>query len=296
MSESNPFSDAKPVGRGLGRGNSIPEIVEKQIIDMYVNKHMGSSVIANKFDMSPTTVFRVLDRHNQKSRNNSDSNTYLWSIPVSYIEKKCCDYIRSAIEYYSRPIASHIPRIILICRLGGKCTVCGLSIYDNIANIHFLAVDHLCDNGATDRDSEGSINYSDINKRMYNGDILILNQYQVMCHTHNQIKEIKLRRRLTYDRYLSEYRLKDKINCFKHYSSMQIPSCICCKYSDDIDGLTLDAIDSSTHQHYPWGGKDLYQKLRSLNYPPGFQVMCMSCNKAKHTRSECPHKSMKHAE
>ena len=78
-------------------------------------------------------------------------------------------------------------------------------------------------------------------------------------------------------------RQKLKREVFEHYS----PSlrCVRCGFSD-IRALSIDHIDGSgAAQRKALGaavqGSGLYRYLRQNNYPPGYQVLCMNCQRIK---------------
>lgn len=75
-----------------------------------------------------------------------------------------------------------------------------------------------------------------------------------------------------------------KENCINMYSNGDA----CCAWCPqaDMDVLCLDHIDEGKTKEFTKlyghrGGKFLFAKLRTLDYPPGFQVLCGSCNMKK---------------
>lgn len=67
--------------------------------------------------------------------------------------------------------------------------------------------------------------------------------------------------------------------------------CACCGETEPLL-LTLDHInnDGARHRRQLGGSMPLYQWLRDNNYPPGFQVLCASCNLGRHRNGGvCPH-------
>jgi hypothetical protein len=91
-----------------------------------------------------------------------------------------------------------------------------------------------------------------------------------------------------------------KVNAFDAYGGRR---CACCGETQ-TEFLTLDHINNDgnierrkmSKTGYGWGGKDLYMKLRHLDYPAGYQVLCMNCQIGKHLMMKateeaiCPHK------
>lgn len=70
------------------------------------------------------------------------------------------------------------------------------------------------------------------------------------------------------------------------------PKCSCCGETL-LEGLTVDHIrgDGAIHRReIKRMGVTFYRWLKENNYPPGFQVLCFTCNKAKGTGDHCPHK------
>lgn len=76
------------------------------------------------------------------------------------------------------------------------------------------------------------------------------------------------------------------------------PVCACCGETL-LEGLTIDHINGDGARHRRETGvganKTLYWWLEKNNYPPGFQVLCMTCNFAKRSRACCPHEETRAA-
>lgn len=66
--------------------------------------------------------------------------------------------------------------------------------------------------------------------------------------------------------------------------------CICCKEANPIF-LTIDHINNDGAAHRKRLGKrKFYPWLKQNNFPPGFQVLCYNCNRAKYLNGgTCPH-------
>lgn len=66
--------------------------------------------------------------------------------------------------------------------------------------------------------------------------------------------------------------------------------CACCGESDPIF-LTIDHVNNDGNAHRKEIGKRvIYYWLKDHNYPPGFQILCWNCNRAKHYNGGvCPH-------
>ena len=74
------------------------------------------------------------------------------------------------------------------------------------------------------------------------------------------------------------------------------PICICCGETL-LDGLSIDHINGDgaedrRQRKDTSGGSSLYPWLKKNGYPPGYQVLCMTCNYAKGTSDYCPHKHL----
>jgi len=88
--------------------------------------------------------------------------------------------------------------------------------------------------------------------------------------------------------------LRDRILAFEHYGGLK---CACC-LETEFSFLSLDHIDGegNTHRRKLLGNKffaghHIYRKLRELNFPKGFQVLCMNCQVGRRDNGGiCPHK------
>lgn len=90
--------------------------------------------------------------------------------------------------------------------------------------------------------------------------------------------------RLAYNRV---YNTRLKLEAFNAYGG---PRCVCCGETL-VEGLSLDHIagDGATRRRQPGPKSTIYLRLRQQGYPPGFQVLCFTCNFAKGTGDHCPH-------
>lgn len=87
-----------------------------------------------------------------------------------------------------------------------------------------------------------------------------------------------------------KYRQKLKEEVFNAYGGVV---CVCCGIKN-INMLELDHInnDGSKNRKELFGKNScaqFYFTMRKQGFPPGLQVMCASCNKAKHINGVCPH-------
>ena len=86
-----------------------------------------------------------------------------------------------------------------------------------------------------------------------------------------------------------ERRRNLKIMALKAYGGV---SCRCCS-ENHIEFLTIDHINGGGGEHRRELGRkyamSFYRWLRDNNYPPGYQVLCYSCNLAKGHFGVCPH-------
>ena len=81
-----------------------------------------------------------------------------------------------------------------------------------------------------------------------------------------------------------------KLEAFKIYGG---PKCTCCGETL-IQGLTIDHVDGGGAAHREQQGiSNIYSWLKMHNYPPGFQVLCYTCNCAKDTGDHCPHREQR---
>lgn len=92
-----------------------------------------------------------------------------------------------------------------------------------------------------------------------------------------------------------EYSYKVKNEVLSHYSkklsNSDFPCCNCCGEHDFLIFLTIDHITNRknvTHEK-GLGGQKMYQYLRKIGYPTGYQVLCYNCNSAKSDSGICPH-------
>jgi len=78
-----------------------------------------------------------------------------------------------------------------------------------------------------------------------------------------------------------KYRRRVKLAAFEAYGGAK---CRCCGL-EEITVLNLDHINGGGCQHEKELGSlgtNLYTHVRSLEYPPGYQVLCSNCNIGKH--------------
>ena len=117
-------------------------------------------------------------------------------------------------------------------------------------------------------------------------------------HTANR-EEINARQRLVASGNRGKERAKNrtwaaniKMQALNAYGG---PHCACCGETL-IEGLSLDHIAGDgaqvRKQNRDLYGKVLYRTLKKLGYPPGYQVLCFTCNFAKSTNSYCPHEDL----
>jgi hypothetical protein len=83
-----------------------------------------------------------------------------------------------------------------------------------------------------------------------------------------------------------------RVRALEHYGGSP-PRGACCG-EQNTGLLAIDHIDGSGGQHRRQdpSAKDLARWLSKSGYPPGFRVLCFSCNIARHMRGydgRCPH-------
>jgi len=80
------------------------------------------------------------------------------------------------------------------------------------------------------------------------------------------------------------YGKKIKEEGLSHYSNGKL-ECAICGYNKNINGLELDHIEGggskSRKELGADGGYNYMGKLKKLGFPPGYQVLCATCNKIK---------------
>ena len=82
---------------------------------------------------------------------------------------------------------------------------------------------------------------------------------------------------------------KIKKETLSHYSNGEL-KCATCGYNKNINGLELDHIEGrgskSRKELGADGGWNYMEKLKKLGFPPGYQVLCATCNKIKQIESD----------
>lgn len=67
--------------------------------------------------------------------------------------------------------------------------------------------------------------------------------------------------------------------------------CVCCS-EERVDFLSIDHIDGFDGKS-PRAGAPLYRWLKRNNFPPGFRVLCMTCNYTLGHHGYCPHSDLR---
>ena len=82
-----------------------------------------------------------------------------------------------------------------------------------------------------------------------------------------------------------EYRLR----VLSHYSN-ETMRCACCA-QDEVLFLTIDHVkdDGAAHRRQTRNA-NIYSWIVRQGFPPGFQILCITCNLAKGWYGRCPHK------
>jgi len=70
-----------------------------------------------------------------------------------------------------------------------------------------------------------------------------------------------------------------------YYSVKAFPICAFCRY-EDKRGLEIGHIEEKSWEKGRRSGKALYEHLRSLGFPEGYQVLCRNCNWIKFLESQ----------
>jgi hypothetical protein len=94
--------------------------------------------------------------------------------------------------------------------------------------------------------------------------------------------------------YSLAYRYAQKMDALDAYGG---PRCACCGETL-FEGLTIDHISGEGADHRrkigdAVIGNTIYRWLKRNSYPPGFQVLCGTCNIAKRTSIRCPHEAQR---
>ena len=124
-------------------------------------------------------------------------------------------------------------------------------------------------------------NYADQSKtaiQQYKMQYHAKNKDKIVAKVNEWVKNNPERRRKNALAYY--YRLQhDAIMQYGGYK------CVWCGIDEPL-ALCLDHVENDGNKHRKelgfLGGHRLYKWLRDQNYPPGFQVLCMNCNHAKH--------------
>lgn len=89
------------------------------------------------------------------------------------------------------------------------------------------------------------------------------------------------------------WRLESKLKVFAAYGGAR---CACCQ-DETMEFLTLDHMDGNGGDHRKSfrgdhsSGTQIIRQLIAENFPPGYQILCFSCNVGKHRSgvNRCPH-------
>ncbi len=163
--------------------------------------------------------------------------------------------------------------------LGGVCACCGEN------QLEFLSVDHINGGGTQHRRtlSSGSGDlYRAVKKEGFPKD-----HYQVLCHNCNWGKYVNgccphhseggaVPRNVRWP-----YSRKSKLK-FRKEVLEQLGGCCACCGENQLEFLTVDHINEDGAEHRRRVGRDICTYLRKHDYPPGFQVLCLNCNRSKH--------------
>lgn len=95
--------------------------------------------------------------------------------------------------------------------------------------------------------------------------------------------------RLTHKENTAGYKAKFKAMVMDAYGG---PVCSCCGETL-LAGLTIDHVAGDGAEHRKTMHEDMYRWLYKRGYPPGYQVLCMTCNLAKGKSDHCPHQDMR---
>lgn len=159
---------------------------------------------------------------------------------------------------------------------GGSCS-CGET------NPAFLVIDHINDDGATDRrnwKNRSATIHSWLKKNNFP------DGYQILCANCNHRKEMSRRKRVNSKSWKTSQAARKLV--LDSYG----PKCCCCGF-DEMEVLVIDHIHgggSREKKGYPSRNVYLFLKGKKPDRKK-FQVLCPSCNQAKASLGQCPHKT-----
>ena len=157
-------------------------------------------------------------------------------------------------------------------KYGGACIVC------KTAELEFLTIDHVRDNGNLHRQTlSGPKFYRHLR------DTPVSAEYQVLCWNHNYAKDLCTRAPGTTDSAKSVRNLR--LLVIGAYGS----KCACCSTAE-ISLLTIDHVHGGGVQHRAnSSGPAVLRDARDRNYPPDYQILCHNCNASKAFGGTCTH-------
>ena len=161
--------------------------------------------------------------------------------------------------------------------LGGVCACCGEH------RLEFLTIDHI-DGGGCRHRGEYSRGSGDL-YRVVREEGFPKDRYQVLCHNCNWGKHVRgvcpHQGNPSPKKVKWPYSRRSKLKFRKEVLKRLGGRCACCG-EDQLEFLTIDHINEDGAEHRRKVGKDICTYLRKHDYPPGFQVLCLNCNRSKH--------------
>lgn len=164
-------------------------------------------------------------------------------------------------------------KMLVLAHYGG-CAVC------NEQEPELLAVDHTNNDGAEWRRIHGT-GSSATYKHIIEADFP--DTFQILCHNHNQQKELRRRPAAKTRGAIRFKRLR--ITAIQHYGG----TCTCCG-ENNYQTLQLDHRDGGGVQHRRQARfGQLAVWLYQHKWPDGYQVLCANCNMSKSIGGVCIH-------
>ncbi len=209
----------------------------------------------------------VLKRQRARWADNADANAerslaYRLSHRDELLQKKQEYYRNLKMEVLSH-YSSGTPR----------CQLCPES------RLGALCLDHVNGGGTKHRASDNGVRghavYNWVKKRGYP------KEFQVLCHNCNFRKSLPTEVK---NQAQARYVKRIKSSAIGHYSN-ELGHCAECSM-DDLRVLTIDHVNGGGRQEMKKlgikGGTTFYRHLSKAGFPPGYQVLCFSCNINKH--------------
>lgn len=170
----------------------------------------------------------------------------------------------------------------VINHYGGCCAVCGET------DKRFLSIDHIENNGVDHRKDLKNSSYNKYYRWFLRNNFP--NGFQILCHNHNNLKELERRRKESSSRILSRppsYHSELRKLVVEKLGS----KCQCCGETS-YDLLTIDHIEGLKGEKRKSGSTFMLDIIHSDYDKSRFQLLCYNCNNGKKNyggNKFCPH-------